>query len=1493
MGKTLSKTLCLLAAALLLIPSANAVDWATKTKTSKLAERSEVMKTVAAQNPKLSTGFKPIPRKTAETAASSKIFQAKQGTLRAPAARNLSTTSRFAGSPITMIGIDCYSAGSNEAGVYEILTTGSMSYLNSAITSGYSAVIDGSYYRVCDLLSFFGYYFPYVASFDMDNDWEGGEEYLDDFSMIAMCMATDPTSGQIYGLFYDASGASFEFGVADFNSLTRTTICTEDGTWAAFGFDGNGQAYAVDTNGTLLKVDKETGATTEVGPTGYAPYYLGGSAVDTRANVMYWYVYDAEGAGSLVSIDLATGQTSYVCDATDDQIVGLVMPVQPEEGAPAAVENLSITFPKGSLSGTAKFDIPAVNFGGEASVGDVKYQILANGEVVASGTSAFGASVETAISVPESGNYSFVVILSNEVGDGPKTKVSMFVGNDTPIAPEVTIAYSDGKFNVSWTPITEGINGGYMDLDQLTYQVVRYPGEVIVAEATTDTSLVDAVPYPDNLTTYYYTVQAMWGDMTSDYGTSNKVTLGNIVPPYFEAFDNADSILPYSIIDANNDGQTWKYNSNLTCLSVTYNGFLDMDDWLMSPAVKLEAGKAYKITIDASCYNTRYPERVALYVGSEPTVEAMTTTLAEPTLLDQDGFVTLGDYFVAETTGSYYVGIHGCSDADQFYLLVKNLSIEAGISAAAPGAVTDATITPGAYGALNAQISFTAPAIDFSGKELSSLTKIEVLRGDEVVKTFESPAVGAACSFQDEVAEDGDYTYTILPYNEDGAGKSVSLAAYIGTDYPGEISNVKLIEESDGSVTITWDPLTTDVNGNPIDASMFTYQVRDLTASGYPVIEAEISSTDFNFEPVEEGEQAFVQYGVSAVTKRGEGSISVSPYIPVGTPYETPYFESFADQTLTYNLATQSTDYASWSLGSDDSLGISAYDGDNGYAYCKASAQEAEASLLTGKIDVALDNPRLTFASYYIDGAQPDPNTVTVDVRVAGEEQWTTLFDKSLFDIAGGEGSPASGWYKAYVDLNQYKGKVIQLRFKATAYYYSYTMIDAISIENVPEYNLVAKSLNAPSYAKPNEEFNVSLVVANDGSKDAASYSVEFFRNDESLGVVDGGSLASGETATVSMPQTFSVVSDPESVYNAVIDFANDANPIDNESAFVTVKLQLPNYNGPKDLAGEVNDDQSVTISWSAPALQVDGTFDDFEDGVEGSDTYGDWTFVDGDGDIVGSVSNVSIPGIETNGTASFVVFNGSACGLGSDLAHSGDKSLLSMYTGNTVDDWAITPELRGIEQTVSFWARSYSSGYPETIELLYSTTDKETSSFIHIETYEAIPNTWTEYKATLPEGAKYFAIRSCATDAFFLVIDDVSYVSATDSGEPSPVLGYNVYRDGVKLNSELLTDTSFVDNPGVGEFNYYVSAVYAEGESAASGPVNVDTTSVGMTLSKLNVSAENRVIIITNAATARVEVTSLDGKLLYVGKGDAKVPVNSGVYMVKVGKAVTKLMVK
>lgn len=54
-------------------------------------------------------------------------------------------------------------------------------------------------------------------------------------------------------------------------------------------------------------------------------------------------------------------------------------------------------------------------------------------------------------------------------------------------------------------------------------------------------------------------------------------------------------------------------------------------------------------------------------------------------------------------------------------------------------------------------------------------------------------------------------------------------------------------------------------------------------------------------------------------------------------------------------------------------------------------------------------------------------------------------------------------------------------------------------------------------------------------------------------------------------------------------------------------------------------------------------------------------------------------------------------------------------------------------------------------------------------------------------------------------------------------VKGYNVYRDGAKVNSSLLTDTRFVDSDlSKGTYNYAVTAVYANTESAKSEQVAI-----------------------------------------------------------------------
>jgi len=50
-------------------------------------------------------------------------------------------------------------------------------------------------------------------------------------------------------------------------------------------------------------------------------------------------------------------------------------------------------------------------------------------------------------------------------------------------------------------------------------------------------------------------------------------------------------------------------------------------------------------------------------------------------------------------------------------------------------------------------------------------------------------------------------------------------------------------------------------------------------------------------------------------------------------------------------------------------------------------------------------------------------------------------------------------------------------------------------------------------------------------------------------------------------------------------------------------------------------------------------------------------------------------------------------------------------------------------------------------------------------------------------------------------------------------LLGYNVYRNGEKVNDVAITTTSYTDTlPGYGDYDFNVSAVYDEGESPWSG---------------------------------------------------------------------------
>ena len=1384
-------------------------------------------------------------------------------------------------------------------------------------------LLNGIYYW-CEVESFWGI----IASLDYKGmDVETGEVvFSEGGSYYTITMTTDPTTNTIYAIMnvegtYELVTLSFSNGV---EPTEIGVLAPGEGIygWNSIACGKDGQLYGIYNeyvesgedlemvNCTLAKIDKTTGAITNVGPTGYLPTYMTDSTIDPVSGRMFWTVCPADESGFLCEVDLTTGQATKIYDfPLNNEVVGLVVKAPDAlPGAPAAVENAAAVFEGGSLSGMINFTAPTTLFDGSAATGDLTYTIKANDLEIAAGNTTFGAAVSKEITMPEAGLYTFEIRVANSVGESPATKVrSIYVGNDTPEATKATLVYEDGNMNLTWLPVTASINGGYLDTEAVRYTVTRYTaGEAQeVAKDIAVTSFSEAIPVPANMTQYYYEVVATCNDLTSAVAKSNIVTLGHIVPPYVANFETDAS--NFVIIDANEDGKTWYYESATQGMRVSYNSAMAMDDWLISPPIYMEAGKLYDLGAAMSAYGASFPERIEIKLGKAATVEAMTTTLMEPTELT-GGNSERKEWsygFVPEETGEYYIGFHGISDADQFYLNLYSFTVAAGRSADAPEAGV-LTVTPGALGALNATVNFTAPTKAINGKDLTSMTKAELSRGGELIHTWDNPAPGAALTFDDTVAESGTYEYSVVCYNEAGNGTIASVSAFIGTNLPAAPVNVAWVETSNpGEVTISWDAVTEDINGNPLDASQVTYQVYAFEGQNRVALTDKISNTSYTYQAVPAGSQDFLQYAVFAYTSAGEGQGEVSNFDPAGTPYQGMFISAEADLDQ-YILGINSQGGGTWGLYSDTSFeGITAADNDNMFLGMRAQYLDQYGELFTGLVTLeGIANPSVSFYSYNIaltddEGNDTDDiNEVTVSVREKGQTEWT-----DVKTIVVSEVCPRDEWGKVTASLAAYAGKTVQVKLTATVKAAAYTFIDALKVASMVDYDLALKSLNAPAKVMAGEDYTVTASVVNEGAKESGAYSVELYADDALVETKECAALAEGASASVEFARSMSALATEPVTYFAKVVYAADQDVENNQSDNAVVDVVVPAYPVVNDLTASIKN-QAVELTWTAPDLSQaagDPITQDFEDGNAFANAYGEWTFADLDDSAVGGFQGMDVPGITPGQTkGSFWIWDQSQVGNQTFAAHSGTKYLFSLfrYDDEATDDWAISPELDGKAQTISFYAKSYSSTYPEKIEVYYSEGSLTPADFVKVEGVGGtVPGAWTLYQAQIPAGAKHFAIRSCASGSFMLMVDDVTFVPG-GAVSTLGIEGYNIYRDGVKINEDLVKTTSFTDaNVEEGKtYTYVVTVVYTKGESAASNAVQIEASGInGIFSGLLKINAENRSIVITGAEGRDVAVYTVDGKLVSVVRGEAKtvIPASQGVYVVKVGKTVSKVIVK
>lgn len=925
---------------------------------------------------------------------------------------------------------------------------------NGVTSNGGGVEIDGVYWSATHIGQE-GFDEQFLFSYDAET-WEQLTFTTTDLGMIAHDVALDPVSKKVYGCFYNDDGTGSVFGTVDYPSQVRTVIAPVATAWSACAVDTDGTVYAIDYYGKLFTVDKTTGVMTEIGDTGLSRSYITSGCIDPHSGRFFFVYYKATGTKEesfLYEINKQTAEATLIYQLPgNEQIVGMyVAPPKAAWDAPAAPTNLAADFSGGSLSGTVSFKVPALTYEGNPAEGPVSFAITASGTELKKGETTFGAEVAGQVTLPAAGLYTLEITLTNNAGSSPAAQLEKYVGHDTPATPAVTAWWTETGMEISWQPITTGIHAGFIDTDAVTYTVTRLNDNHTVAKDITATSVTDPFPEPEQLTAFTYAVTASANGLTSQPATSNTVGVGPVEPPYTQDFQSDEAFANLTVINVEETTKEWyhytgHYSGNKWA-RIGYDSSNAKDDWLITPSIRLEAGKIYILHFDVCKEGgAANIERIEVKFGRDKTVAAMTETAFSPTDVTDNAFTTHTCHIEPTETGNYHIGFHACSDKDRFWLGLDNIRLEAGAIAGAPDVVQNLQVTAGSYGARKAEIAFTAPSVAFDGTPLTELTAATIYRNGTPVKKFDTPAPtpGSLCLFTDEGADllPGTHVYTVTASNAAGEGKPVTAEVFVGTKKTVAPKGVKITETIPGNVTLTWQAPDKDVDGALINPATLKYHVVEIKDGEQTIIAQNATSTSLRYEAVPKGEQAFLAYGVFAESDGGLSDAAISDMAPVGTPYAIPYAESFANGTAS-SIFGSVTDMgkADWGIFTDKSVsGVTSCDADNGFAGMEGSAYNDRASLLTGKFDLTqAAAPLFEFCVFHMKGSVANENPIEILINDG------TGFN-SIATIEVGQTGEANTWNPVTVMLHDYANKVVSIKLAGKVDSYKYTFIDAMRI---------------------------------------------------------------------------------------------------------------------------------------------------------------------------------------------------------------------------------------------------------------------------------------------------------------------------------------------------------------------------------------------------------------------------------------------------------------
>ncbi len=750
--------------------------------------------------------------------------------------------------------------------------------------------------------------------------------------------AYNPDDGYVYGIGknYQYNESKTVFMRSDPSDFTTSEViadlgehqnmqslcyCERDNSF--YGANLKGEFARIDVDGTytpLFVLDSD-----------FVPTYVGGLLYNQKDNLFYWN-YSTDDSSFMATINDMAQQVNVLFEIEQANELSFFMttdvwtddPLQPESPEVARIE-----FPDGAQTGKIVYALPDKHVDGTPILSKLICNVTLDGNGYAELEGDSGSELEVTFTDLERGIHTFGFLVVDDGHSSSVCQSNLFIGYDTPKPPQnVTM----NSVSLKWDAVTEGVNKGYVDADNVLYSI-SINGEAYATSK--ETSIEVTLPADRPLAVYTASVVAINGEYRSEPSYSNDVVAGESLSLPVDLKPTKAEYGLCTVADVNGDGVYWIYGDQQEAFLMGYSPEDSFcDDWLFLPPFRVEDADntlslEYEAAIRSAMFNR---EELEVRIGTSPDPESMTQTLVDhycPNTVEPK-METINRLFTVPAAGTYYIGFHLTSEPNQMGVLIKNVKIEDNnITDDSPAAVSGLKAVAAEQGVLEATVTLTLPDKKFSGEMLSDDTVINVAVSSDVDRVETSGKPGESISLTVKTVQ-GDNVIGAVASIGDLRSPKTTVDVYTGVWVPSHTRITSISTTPDMmQTTITWDPVTEGTGGRFIIPEDVTYDVyiveNSILGPSWTFYDNAGKDTEYTYYCGNGMPQQVLQIGVVANNVAGNDGYVASSRDLVGTPYILPMTESFGngeESVEPWVIYTPSTSYtAEWKIGQISGIG--------------------------------------------------------------------------------------------------------------------------------------------------------------------------------------------------------------------------------------------------------------------------------------------------------------------------------------------------------------------------------------------------------------------------------------------------------------------------------------------------------------------------------------------------------------------------------------------